>query len=88
MKSIIPDCELHQPCNQQPCRATKKCWWTGAYNPGAIIVPYFRNSPGCRAPKLSIPMSLTSASIFPSYIKKFPFFPFVEVYYYIRWRGG
>lgn len=47
-------------------RATKKCWWTGAYNPGAIIVPYFRVSPGCSAPKLRTPVSFTSASIFPS----------------------
>lgn len=47
-------------------RATKKCWWTGAYKPGAIVVPYLRDSPGCNAPRLRIPVSLTSASIFPS----------------------
>jgi hypothetical protein len=29
-------------------------------------VPYFRVSPGCIAPKLRIPVSFTSASIFPS----------------------
>ena len=50
-------------------RATKKCWWTGAYNPGAMVVPYFLVSPGCKAPKLRIPVSLTSASILPSYNK-------------------
>lgn len=47
-------------------RATKKCWWTGAYSPGAITVPYFLVSPGGKAPRLRIPVILTSASIFPS----------------------
>lgn len=51
-------------------REIKKCWWTGAYSPGAIVVPYFRDSPGCNAPKLRMPVSFTSASIFPSCSQK------------------
>lgn len=51
-------------------RATKKCWWAGAYSPGAIVVPYFLDSPCCSAPRLRIPVSLTSASILPSCVHK------------------
>ncbi len=47
-------------------RATKKCWCTGAYNPGAIRVPCRRCSSAFNAPKLRIPVSFTSASMLPS----------------------